>query len=166
MHQGATYFARLQVDTLMLWHTVPPQADGVPVPQAAVIERNLRLFQNFSTSECQAVRVARQLVVREWVRRFRITPITNEWKIVSSARLTGRGGSNRTGGAGFNKRKEGGTLEDRKRVREERKEAPPRVDIVDNFGILCAESLVHVVLATDCNAAVQLSALHSVICAD
>ena len=134
--------------------------------QAAVIERNLRLFQDFSTSECEAVRVARQLVVREWVGRFRITRIQNEWKIVQSARLTGRGGSNRTGGAGFNKRKEGGNLAEWKRVREERKEAPPRVDIVDNFGILCAESLVHVVLATDCNAAVQLSALHSVICAD
>lgn len=40
--------------------------------QASVIERNLRLFDHFSQEDGRAVHQARQLIVQEWIRRFRI----------------------------------------------------------------------------------------------
>jgi hypothetical protein len=43
--------------------------------QASVIERNLRLFDHFSQADGQAVHKARQLIVKEWIRRFRINRI-------------------------------------------------------------------------------------------
>ncbi|KAJ1484270.1 FtsJ-like methyltransferase-domain-containing protein [Baffinella frigidus] len=66
LQEGAAYFGRLQ---------------------GSVITRNLRLFENsFSTADGQAVRVARQLVVGEWTRRFRIMPINPAHKIVAHSK--------------------------------------------------------------------------------
>ncbi|KAJ1484263.1 FtsJ-like methyltransferase-domain-containing protein [Baffinella frigidus] len=104
LQEGAAYFGRLQAS---LFPSEKISARG------SVITRNLRLFENsFSSADGQAV-------VGEWVRRFRIVRIDPARKI-----LAGRGGTNRIGGDGWNKRKEGGNLEQRKRSREERSSTP------------------------------------------
>jgi hypothetical protein len=93
MLSGAEYFARLQ---------------------EAVIKRNLRLFDEFPQHEGRAIHLARQLIVREWPRRFRIERIADDQRIVQEKKLSGDAKGNRVGGprAG-GKRQDFGNLEDR-----------------------------------------------------
>ena len=77
MLSGAEYFARLQ---------------------EAVIKRNLRLFDEFPQHEGRAIHLARQLIVREWPRRFRIERIADEQRIVQQKKLSGDAKGNRVGG--------------------------------------------------------------------
>jgi hypothetical protein len=86
--------------------------------QEAVIKRNLRLFDEFPQHEGRVVHLARQLIVREWQRRFRIERIADDQRIVQQKTLSGDARGNRVGGprAG-GKRSETGTLEERKAKR-------------------------------------------------
>jgi hypothetical protein len=97
MLSGAEYFARLQ---------------------EAVIKRNLRLFDEFPQHEGRVIHLARQLIVREWPRRFRIERIADDQRIVQQKKLSGDAKGNRVGGPRVGgKRSETGTLEERKAKR-------------------------------------------------
>jgi len=93
MVSGAEYFARLQ---------------------GAVIKRNLRLFLDFPQQEGALIHQARQLIIREFQRRYQIHRIAEDQRIVKDKWLSGDAKGNRVGGprAG-GKRNETGNLEER-----------------------------------------------------
>eukprot|EP00960_Hanusia_phi_P004766 138272-Hanusia_phi.AAC.1 len=88
--------------------------------QGAVINRNLRLFRDFPKTEGRRVKLARTLIVKEWISRFRFDTIPTQCRIVPHKNLTGAGESNRIGRRGDKRRRDEGNLDSRRAKQEER----------------------------------------------
>jgi cap2 methyltransferase len=85
--------------------------------QGSVIKRNLRLFDEFTRQEGQAVSQARTLISHEWMKRYQIRRIDRSQRIVSGKIL--HGNSNRLGAEG--RKRDAGSLAERIDLKEKRK---------------------------------------------